>query len=218
MIAGWEMRDVMRWRAVWRYTVFPHVAFENSIQDSFISPFSVFILYVLSSNISREAFFARLTSNAVSPRKKSDAQHSVGYAARVSYALEYRHNLPGHQINRQHGSQKSQKCEDLENWWRCRSCSHIGRRERKRSMLVKSIGFLARVLLGPRGRRSSPAKRIIKLRAFALARRKLLTLWNFGTRSTWVVRNTITPITMPTTRNIVTTGTAPIVSRQTATE
>lgn len=39
--------------------------------------------------------------------------------------------------------------------------------------------------------------------------RKVLTLWNFGTRSTCVVRNTITPITVPTTRNIGITGTLP---------
>lgn len=60
--------------------------------------------HVSPSNISREAFLTRLTPDTVSPRKKSDAQHCVGYTACVSYALECRHDLPGYQINRQHGS------------------------------------------------------------------------------------------------------------------
>lgn len=61
----------------------------------------------------RNIFHASLTPDAVSPREKSDAQHSIGYTACVSYALEYRHDFPGHQINRQHSTQKTQKCEDL---------------------------------------------------------------------------------------------------------
>ena len=46
--------------------------------------------------------------------------------------------------------------------------------------------------------------------------RKVLTAWNFGTRSTCVVRNTITPIMEPTTRNNGANGKLPKVVCQTA--
>lgn len=61
----------------------------------------------------KKHFSTRLTPDTVPPCKKSDTQHGVRYATCVSYALKYRHDFPSYQINRQHGSEKSQKCKDL---------------------------------------------------------------------------------------------------------
>lgn len=135
-------------------------------------------------NSTHELFYnniVALTTYAVSPREERNTEHGVRYTESVSYALEDCHHLPGYQIDRQHSSQESEKCKSLQ---------LICRRPLWTSSCMR-------------------AQRIRKLGANGEKVEKVLTLWNFGTRSTWVIRNTITPITVPTTRNIGTTETGP---------